>query len=220
MVTERDICCKEHAMLRQELHDLKECQVRFLTFSVTVTGALFGLAVTLAPAVPASFLLPLTVLIPSWWIFFDKATTITRIVGYYRILEKAILKPHSVKGFIGWENALARFREQQHAGRLGLPPGRVRKRPICRFIELIVLKTTHRYWMLIYYTFFGLSVLCLTLYLHQEVSIMLVSLATIIVLISAAWNAWVVSELIWGRNSYKANEILWKDILEVVEEAQ
>jgi hypothetical protein len=34
---------------------------------------------------------PLVVLIPCWWGFFDKAKTITRIVGYIRILEGILL---------------------------------------------------------------------------------------------------------------------------------
>ena len=215
MAIDKEIYYKEHVMLRQELHDLKECQIKFLTFSVTVTGVLLSLAVSLTYPLPSAYLFPLTILVPSWWIFFDKATTITRIVGYYRILEKAILEPGSVESFIGWENALAKFRELQLAGELTLPRGSVEKRPIRRFIELVVLKTTHCYWVLTYYTFFGLSVLCLALSLYQGANIVLVSLAAIMIMISAVWNARVVSNLIWGRNSYTANEFFWRKILKV-----
>jgi hypothetical protein len=83
---------KEFTFLREEMRDLKTCQVQFVTFSVTGTGVLFGLvALTQNKLQGVSYLFPLTILLPSWLIFFDKAKTITRIVGYYRILEKLSL---------------------------------------------------------------------------------------------------------------------------------
>ena len=54
------------------------------------------------------YLVPLVVLIPCWWGFFDKAKTITRIVGYFRILEQLALVDgggtlDTIDRFLGWE---------------------------------------------------------------------------------------------------------------------
>ena len=98
-MTDQEYYSKELDWLREELHNLKDCQVTFLTRSVIATAALLGLAVSLTsdssfPPLGAFYLIPLIVVVPSWWIFFDKATTITRIVGYYRNIETVIFNPN------------------------------------------------------------------------------------------------------------------------------
>jgi len=115
--------CQEHKLLREELNNLKECQVRYFTFSLTATGIVLGIIAKFGSTYFPNtlFLLPLTFLIPSWWVFFDKAKTITRIVAYYRLLETIILNEESsIKEimleskkfkYIGWENSLMFFRE-------------------------------------------------------------------------------------------------------------
>ncbi|MCK6463118.1 MAG: hypothetical protein L6Q29_04880 [Candidatus Pacebacteria bacterium] len=87
---------REHKFLRDELSSLKECQIKFLTFSVTTTGLILGFfgknyIPQNPPVLPGShvssgliWLLPLVVLTSSMVDFFDKATTITRVVDYFR----------------------------------------------------------------------------------------------------------------------------------------
>lgn len=89
----QNILLQEHGNLRQELHNLKSCQITFFSLAITSTGLLLGLGSHfISERVPASliFLSPLVIILPCWCIFFDKATTITRIVGYYRVLEQMI----------------------------------------------------------------------------------------------------------------------------------
>ena len=83
---------EEQKLLRNEISQLKGCQLQYFTLTVTGTATLFGLAaMSQNPMViGVAFLAPLAIILPCWWIFFDKATTITRIVGYYRVIERMI----------------------------------------------------------------------------------------------------------------------------------
>jgi hypothetical protein len=63
-------------------------------------------ALVKSPLPSAVYLYPLCVLLPSWMVFFDKATTIARIVGYYRVIEGLMLNQLRAASFPGWENAL------------------------------------------------------------------------------------------------------------------
>ena len=79
----------EISALRQDLQDLKRCQLQYFTLTLTGTGAILGLAAIFSESFRGLALLaPLCVILPNWVIFFDKATTITRIVGYQRALEE------------------------------------------------------------------------------------------------------------------------------------
>lgn len=117
-----EIYYKERTILRDELNNLKQCQLQYFTFSLTATGIILGLIAKFDSANFPSilFLLPLTVLLPSWLVFFDKAKTITRIQAYYRILETLIIDSKSMKKvmvngkkfrFVGWENSVMFFRK-------------------------------------------------------------------------------------------------------------
>ncbi len=110
----RDLMRMEHKTLREELRGLKNCQVTFVTFAITSTGAVIGLGAR-ASDFPKLlvYLAPLLILLPTWLIFFDKATSINRIVGYIRVLETAFLSPQRLRKFIGWENALAEYRKEE-----------------------------------------------------------------------------------------------------------
>jgi hypothetical protein len=221
-MTNQDLYIKEQSMLRSELHDLKDCQVKFLHLSVTSTAVLLGITVTWLTsdtALNTAFLFPLLVVIPSWWIFFDKATTITRIVGYYRNIEKLVLGTHS-GDFIGWENALEIFREKQEKGELISKSKPKKGNPLTRIINLIFLNTTHRYWIVTYYTYLGLSFLCLALSYNAEDNskgIVLIIVSSAIFLLSTLWNFNIIYQLIWGRHSYTANEEFWEEILSIEE---
>lgn len=219
---DREHYFKEYEMIRQELQSLKNCQITFLTFSVTVTALLLGLIFKLPSTVSLGPLLlsPLIILLPSWWIFFDKATTITRAVGYCRILEKLILKQYSADDFVGFENALAKFRKLQLENKLKLEENQSKKDKIINFLKMCSMWTTHRYWMLTYYTFLGLSALCAVLsYLTSpdDERMLVYCVGIILVGGSALWNMRIVWRLIWGHHSYTANEDFWKKILKVKE---
>lgn len=216
-MTLKDIYSKEHSMLRDELHELKDCQLRYFTLSVTATGALLTIAFNLVSGdlfLGTAYLLPLTILIPSWWIFFDKATTITRIVGYYRNLEKLILETHSAN-FVGWENSLEIFRVDQQKGRLKIKSTEGEGSLIISLFRLMLLQTPHRYWMLVHYTFSGLAALCLILSYDQWENSIYLYIATAIVITSAIWNVVLIWQLVWGRYSYTANEEFWVEILHI-----
>lgn len=209
---------QERVALREELHHLKNCQVTFLTSSVAATGVLLGIATTLSSKEPIGFffLFPLVVLIPSWWIFFDKATTITRIVGYCRILEGLILGYYYADNFIGWENALREFRKRQatvKCNRANGPPKAWRS----VLAEILLLRTGFRYWIFSYWTFLTLSGLCVVVSAVPLNSTWFVvgPMPVILFLISVVWNARVLWHLIGGRYSYDHNERVWKKILHV-----
>jgi hypothetical protein len=122
---------KEKETLRNELIKLKECQVYYFWSSVTATGVILGLGSKMGlekkvilrvfnilnitfDANMVHFLAPVLIILPCWLIFFDKATTITRIVGFYRIIEYKLLNIKDVRHeFIGWENSLYLLRYYQ-----------------------------------------------------------------------------------------------------------
>lgn len=114
----KKVYCKELELLRKELRDLKDCQLKYFTLSITTTGLILGVIARFGPdtTVPDIFyllpLVPLAIVLPSWFVFFDKAKTITRIVAYYRLLESLIIGNISFN-FIGWENSVALFRKQE-----------------------------------------------------------------------------------------------------------
>lgn len=210
---------EERKALRNELYNLKSCQITFLTTSVTATGLLLGLATTLVPKDLSlkgiTFVFPLIVLIPSWWIFFDKPTTITRVVGYYRILEKLILNQYTTKRYIGWENSLRLSRERKKEKKY-CPPPDLKKIGFSDWIkEMIFFQTGHRYWIIAYYTFFALSALCTGIGLFYIPNFWINLFLIINFTISAIWNARMVWFLIHKKYSYNWNEEYWKKILNI-----
>lgn len=229
----------ERNMLRNELLELKNCQVRYFSLSVAATGVLISLGIKLgSQSSPSSFYLaPLVIILPCWWIFFDKATTITRIVGYCRLLERmmvSILSPsheaHEAYRYIGWENALGLNRKKQidekpskflsHYANLTKKYTKALWMGISRGLTL---KTTHRYWVVNWYTFFILSVLCWILgsgvweadNIVQRLSSVKVVLSGIGILSSCVHNLYLLGSLTHGKYSYDSNEDFWKRILSV-----
>lgn len=231
----------ELTYLREELHNLKTCQIQFVTLAFTVTGIIFSLqASTISRISP---LIPLVIIIPTWWIFFDKAKSVSRIVGYYRILEKVHLDKKKLD-FIGWENAQLKYRERENSrkkiltdhlkslnktgkeipkGLHGVLNGKSRK-------EKIEALCGSSYWTLVYFTFFSLPIVCFLLYILlnynnkgiqileifrnlNEVELVVIFLSLIAFLVSAYRNKETLLQLIWGEHSYDANEIFWEEIL-------
>jgi hypothetical protein len=208
---------EERKALREELYNLKGCQITFLTTSITATGLLLGLAASLAPVSykGIAFFFPLIVLLPSWWIFFDKASTITRVVGYYRILESLILGHCTAENYVGWENSLHLFRRMQKEGKLRQPTNEEKIGILDWIKEMIFYKTGHRYWVTSYYTFFALSSVCTGISVILIDNLWIGSFLSILFVISAVWNARMVWFLIHKRYSYDWNEHFWRQILKV-----
>jgi hypothetical protein len=231
--------------LRTELHNLKTCQLTYLSLSVTSTGVILSLVEHLRNSdVPdLVYLTPLVVLLPFWAIFFDKATTITRIVGYYRVLESIITGERSAEHYCGWENALGRFRERLYASQSKrIAPGhqspptnhtpdaiirRNTDEPSPSALKIFLLVGGYGYWILTFYAFSLLSILCLSLSIKgltssrglpgTNVSLEEATIVISAVLIAACvvGNLIVVRRLIWGRYSYTANERTWNIVLGV-----
>jgi hypothetical protein len=98
---------RELGYLRSDLQSLKICQLQYLTLAITSSGAIFGLSVLSdKPSWGIALLAPLCVVLPTWLIFFDKATTITRIVGYQILLEEQLISGTVLFDFVGYENSL------------------------------------------------------------------------------------------------------------------
>ncbi len=208
---------KERQALREELEHLRNHQMMFLTTSITASGLVLGVATVLAskPNFGIAFLFPLIILLPAWWIFFDKATTITRIVGYYRILESLILQHCDTKNFMGWENAIDELRDRTLRGEFNFSGNSNSKTRFVQLLEMLSLKTVNRYWVLCYYIFFGLSCLCVVIGIVTLESrlYVLVLLPTLLFLISAFWNAFLLWQLIYERHSYDHYEYCWVKVL-------
>ena len=196
---------QEMLMLRQELNNLKTCQFTFLTTAFTATGLLLGFVPRLVEPGYSYFglLIPLVVVLPASCFFFDKARTITRIVGYYRHLERLV----NPGGFPSWENALARSRSAY-----GAPEARA------KFTRVMCLRQPHGYWSLAFYTFTALSLVCLSgawglAFTVGNVSPFrrtLLTVASVFVVICILRNLYLIWHLTVGDSSYEANFTKWE----------
>lgn len=208
-----ELAGKEHDFLRGELAHLKDCQVKFLTFSVTATAVILGIIGRSNLILPTGskflsgemWIIPLAVLLPAWWIFFDKATTITRIVGYFRLLEKILLGKVDDYNFLGWENALEEFRKQYTKEKFI---------NLKELFKILSFRTTHRYWVICYYIFFFLSLICL-IGSWKESNLFIIAFAGGLFLISAVWNIRILWALIDGKYSFNKNNVKWKAIFQI-----
>jgi hypothetical protein len=227
-----EVIAKEMEMLRRELHDLKECQIKFVSSTPTITGFLlgvpyiFGRAGDSAASHPIKYLLPLLVLLPAWWVFFDKAKTITRIVGYYRVLEALACNEFQPAQFPGWERSLGIWRGGAAGEIWKSKRGEILKSKgflgwILESLRAILLVVNQRYWLLAFYTFALLSVICLAIpcyVLHinhiwpdgfeARITVIMCGL----VAYCAVANLIVLGRLMWGQHSYDATCIVWVSI--------
>lgn len=209
----QNILLQEHSNLRQELHNLKSCQITFFSLAITSTGLLLGLGSHfISERVPASliFLSPLVIILPCWCIFFDKATTITRIVGYYRVLEQMIIgSTNPAPNYIGWESALAKVRDDPARGKAAI-------------------LLSHTYWIISWFTFGTLAALCLTIscvtfyaglqkypILTQNIVSPSIVLAFLLSFIAFGYTSYLAYHLSLGKHSYNYHELRWREILRV-----
>jgi len=225
-----DTLIREINALRADIRDLKRCQVQYFTLSITGTGGILGLAGILkGPTLEGAVLLaPLAIILPCWLIFFDKATTITRIVGYQRVLEQLLRDPPQEKySHIGYENALAKFRAEEHKAWAEIR----QSNPTPNVFALLLLRTRHRYWIVNWYTFAILSWVCWvgafsrrtggSFEFHLPLGIRLagpevtlwVGAAFLMVAMCSVYTFTVIVSLIRGRLSYDACAAIWNKIL-------
>ncbi len=218
----RNLIKMELGNLRKELHDLKTCQIQFVTFAFTASGIILSIKGSISP------LIPLVIILPTWCIFFDKAKSVSRIIGYYRILENEYLGGANTNfRFVGWENAQSIYREREKDMKKILMVdeswNKTAKTSIFnRTIDLLFLRASS-YWTLVYFTFFGLAIVCFAIYFmlmgQNPLKIQISSLSMRVlfsaaaVLISAGYNIYLLNQLVWGKHSYRANEVFWKGIL-------
>jgi hypothetical protein len=114
----------EYATVRTELRELKSCQLTYLTVSITATALILSLLGKIsAPSDGSGYdsmllvialiapLAPLAILIPAGIIFFDKSITISRAIGYCRVIEWLWLERINGIRIVGFENALSLWRD-------------------------------------------------------------------------------------------------------------
>jgi hypothetical protein len=230
-------------ILREEIRDLKHCQVQYFTLSVTATCAILGFGSTLNNAEMRwlAMLSPLSLLLPCWVIFFDKATGISRILGYQSVLEELIERPpFEYFWFLGYASALNGFRIAQDKGELKVNLDWQELR-LSVFVRLLFLRTRHRFLMLNWYTFFILSLLCCTLsfnfsyerivyerifdfhlpFFAATMKVPLndfVKLSYIFVVLVAIYTFVLIVKLTVGKHSYRNNRLAWNKLRIAAEE--
>lgn len=168
-----DLMKEELTLLREEMRELKECQTKYVSLAVTASGAIFAYLIpnlvemfnfnvnsaSSSVEVPFHinpiFLVPLIIIFPISCIFFNKATTLYRIVGYYQVLESFHIYPYN-RHFIGWENSMRLFREEEGKREYQIKQELNKKgeRKIERW-EKLSLKNKANYFL----TVFGLNIL-------------------------------------------------------------
>jgi hypothetical protein len=223
----------ELTFLRQELQELKRCQLHYFTLSISGTAAILGFAgsINTKELVGPSLLAPLVIIIPCWWIFFDKATTITRIVGYVRILENFLAEGASLDlVYPGYEEGLTRYREYEDELRRGgeryiVEPHTEKENLVGRareWFDLFALRTRHRYWMVNFYTFAGLAALCCAsgwwlpsvTRADEHFRYWSVGFGVLVTLVSVIYSIVVVYQLTFGKRSYASSAKFWRETLD------
>lgn len=140
--------------LRAELGHLKGCQTSLLIFSAAGAGLFLGLLRTDTYLSPMyALLLPLIFLLPLWLIFYEKARSVARIVGFVRVQE-ACFEYSSELAFIGWESAMKRYWQRREVWNDRLLDGEFTT-------DEPKTVTTSVYWFTVYCTFLIFSSLCL-----------------------------------------------------------
>jgi hypothetical protein len=207
---------RERDLLKTELQALKNCQVQYFSLTITATGVIFGLAEKIADKSDLGlvYLIPLLLIIPMWSIFFDKASSITRIVGYMRILEALLVKDKRFR-YQGWENALREFRKADKPNPFWLDPIKMIWHALCALWPLIDFRRKHRYWAINWLTFCGLGICSLVMAKHSHVDEKFFILFAVFFIAACIHNADVLWNLIGGKFSYDKREELWQEILKV-----
>lgn len=154
--------------LRAELGHLKTCQTTLLVFTSAGAGIFFSM-LRQDSYIPPEYLLllPLVFLLPLWIIFYDKARTIARIVGFLRVQEKLYMY-RSDLGVVGWESAMKKYWERRTIWDNRVFDPIFGKKETHRYTSStplasssITSATTSIYWFTVFSTFFTLNIVCL-----------------------------------------------------------
>lgn len=230
-----DLLLKEKEVLRNELVKLKECQVYYFWSSVTATGVILGLGSKLSQGDNVTYTLlnrfdvtfdantihllaPVLIILPCWLIFFDKATTITRIVGFYRVIEYKLLnKDDDRHKFLGWENSLFLLRYFQREEDNRLLHEKMKEYFIAVYKALPLFWKFHisnRYWIITWGTFFILASFCYSLFMIFSNLLWWLKLILFIpMLLSTMHNLYILKNLCNGVFSYDYRWDRWKMVL-------
>ncbi|HHJ21185.1 MAG TPA: hypothetical protein ENJ84_15375 [Gammaproteobacteria bacterium] len=218
---------QERQLLKSEMQDLKACQVRYLSIAVTATGVMLGFGQKFGDAIPY-YLAPLVIILPCWVVFFDKATSITRITGYSKYLEAFLQGLDTNTKYVGWENALSIFRQRQQRNATAAPlrerfwqslhSARSGLQTILRF------EFPYRYWKITWLTFAALTILCLGLALRTgwrggaETDEWFAFAGSVVITVLVALHTlYLLEHLVSGKFSYKQNSSEWGQCLDANE---
>ena len=131
----KELWLNEHQTLRQEVLDLKECQIDILKWAYSILGAVlaFSWGLVLASgneqakallnpkqALPAAIVLLIGTIIGSFLvqIIAHKTRSVFRMCGYIRVLEKLLSRSdHPKTSYPGYENAFNMLRIIQQKGK-------------------------------------------------------------------------------------------------------
>jgi hypothetical protein len=224
----------EQTILRTELQELKKCQIQYFLLSISATGAVFGFNKELMGDPAGSsimFLTPLLIILPCWLTFFDKANTITRLTGYMRVFIEDELKKNNGHVYVGYENALSLFRDQEQKDKAAHfkvkgKPGVFRM--VYKGINKIKLReiasielTRHQYWKINWLTFFALALTCCAYpffkskpadFSGNPVLLIVYFIFIVAVVIATLFSLSILSELISGKYSYEGVTDYWRQI--------
>ena len=222
---------EELMSLHAELRHLKGCQLRYFSLTVLSAGIILGAKGVFQKPYPITFLAPLAVIIPCWLIFFDKATSITRITAYVRLLESILLGKRPEADYVGFENALKMFRATEDKESKLIPKIKFSDLKLEDYVNRLSPNTRHRYWTLHWWTFTILASICSILPFFLGIGfnpfyspLALVPWVCIVaVTLSALFTLHVLINLgkcgenenvIHGKFSYDAMEKLWEKVFQ------
>jgi hypothetical protein len=211
---QESLILRERDLLKTELQALKHCQVQYFSFAITATGVIFGLAEKIGdkPAVGLVYLIPLLLVIPLWSIFFDKASSITRIVGYMRILEALLVGDKRFR-YQGWENALRDFRDADKRHHFLADPFVMVWHAMRAVWPLIDFRRQHRYWAINWLSFCGLGICSLYMAKLRGADPRIFLLFTVFFVGACIHNADVLWDLVGGNFGYDKREAMWQVVL-------
>ena len=208
---------KEYEELRADLRELKICQRQYYFIALTASGALLGLARIYPGAAGFLVLAPLILLLPCWVMFFDKATSVTRMTGYLRLIEPGIKDESSEPLTTGFETSLAIFRKWDSIDANVKDYEKERK-----FFYIVPwpFSSRYRYWKLNWYTYFLISIFCCIFswywYLNNGMDESLLKILVIAgIFVLMIWCATVrdLNRLVYGKSSYEHMYDSWKKSL-------
>lgn len=210
---------EEKSQARSTAQDLKRCQLQYFVFSITVTGAILSFSKSLIINNPSIIMLsPLLIILPCWMMFFDKATTLTRLVGYIRILEDIIGEIEGVHPiYVGYENALSRFRKKE-----GINSTHLFKGFVAQNMRILILwGNRHQFWTINWWTFAFLSIICwclaiipnFTQFISSNILFILAITSLLAIISCGLYTFALVYQLTKGRLSYDSAAQFWRTFM-------